>query len=366
MKTDWLKRCVFLLTLCCSALSSAGDSKSFSIRLERLGCFGACPNYVVTVASNGSVVWEGKDFVRVKGTRTSIINAKGIQEIRGRLNALRFSGQEGQEIKGAVMDGPIETTTIKHGGRTQVFKPDEIWPEGLLELQGTVDRVTKTQQWIFLTSEVLDELWWTDAEIRLKAKEYMTGAVLWNDGDLIRSLVRKGVDPNGLTDRDKWPYILEAVRSDLPNAVEALLDVGARMDQKVPIYTGHLFTYAALRTQSPQLVLSSFLRRGMPIDFENDEGDTSLMVAAQGLRVENVIFLVDHKAKVNHRGRKGGTPLSAAAKGLADTRRNFSFCAKPRDKKTADDCKVWLGDAQQKYDKIRAYLLANGAIETPQ
>src|SRR4030081_2844013 len=43
------------------------------ITLERGPCFGTCPIYKVTIASDGAVAFEGRNFVKTKGTATGQI-----------------------------------------------------------------------------------------------------------------------------------------------------------------------------------------------------------------------------------------------------------------------------------------------------
>ena len=52
---------------------SAGQSEhrthDFSITLERTACLGECPDYKITIRGDGSGVFEGHEYVRVKGVR---------------------------------------------------------------------------------------------------------------------------------------------------------------------------------------------------------------------------------------------------------------------------------------------------------
>src|SRR5947208_1474873 len=41
--------------------------RDLRITLERSTCFGTCPDYKLTVTGDGTVVFEGREFVKVKG-----------------------------------------------------------------------------------------------------------------------------------------------------------------------------------------------------------------------------------------------------------------------------------------------------------
>lgn len=47
--------------------SRRGEYEDVTITLERTVCFGVCPDYVVTVHGDGTVEYEGRNFVAVKG-----------------------------------------------------------------------------------------------------------------------------------------------------------------------------------------------------------------------------------------------------------------------------------------------------------
>jgi Domain of unknown function (DUF6438) len=63
-----------------SSLSNA-DLKTVTVRLERIGCYGTCPAYTVTVHGDGRVEYDGKDHVAEKGTREGRIETDAIKAL---------------------------------------------------------------------------------------------------------------------------------------------------------------------------------------------------------------------------------------------------------------------------------------------
>ena len=78
-----MKKLRFTILLIISALGmtsvNAQDSKSnIAITLERTACFGTCPIYTITILENGDVLYDGKDFVAVKGGQKTEIDPETV------------------------------------------------------------------------------------------------------------------------------------------------------------------------------------------------------------------------------------------------------------------------------------------------
>jgi len=62
--------CLLILTLgaCGNSQETANrDLETVKITLERTECYGFCPIYTLTIQGDGTVVYDGKDFVKTKG-----------------------------------------------------------------------------------------------------------------------------------------------------------------------------------------------------------------------------------------------------------------------------------------------------------
>jgi len=60
------------------------------ITMERTACHGTCPIYKLTIQGNGNVIYEGQDFVLVKGKQTASLNPAQIQELVSAFEQTKF------------------------------------------------------------------------------------------------------------------------------------------------------------------------------------------------------------------------------------------------------------------------------------
>ena len=72
------------------AAQTASTPLDVVITLERTPCFGTCPAYTVTVNGRGQVIYEGRDFVRVKGTHRTTIDPKAVETLVGEFQGAKF------------------------------------------------------------------------------------------------------------------------------------------------------------------------------------------------------------------------------------------------------------------------------------
>ena len=123
--------------------------------LERTACHGTCPAYSVEVRRDGTVVFQGNNFVRVHGTVcASIPKPKAAalfdEASRAHLSALKPS------YRIPITDNPSATVTLQLAGAAAVaiedYPPchteDPRTPAALCKLEKSIDRVAGTSTWI--------------------------------------------------------------------------------------------------------------------------------------------------------------------------------------------------------------------------
>ena len=117
------------------------------ISIERTVCFGSCPDYELTIYGNGTVIYEGRNFVAVTGMRTSTIP---VQDVRGLVTEFYkinyFSLKD--EYTAQVTDLPTTTTSIKIDGRFKQVVDYYGAPEALRQLEERIDRVANSAVWV--------------------------------------------------------------------------------------------------------------------------------------------------------------------------------------------------------------------------
>jgi hypothetical protein len=68
------------------AAPAIGPDSQLTIKLRRMGCFGACPSYTVTISTDG-LVFDGEGFVVAAGKHTDKVDADGVRKLAARFIA---------------------------------------------------------------------------------------------------------------------------------------------------------------------------------------------------------------------------------------------------------------------------------------
>ena len=125
------------------------------IQMERQGCFGACPAYLLNIEANGTVTYEGIMYVRVEGIRRAWLNSSKMQELISAIESARFFEMEDRYYVG-MTDLPSITLTITLDGRSKsvwhygLICMDELGyaPMELCDLENLIDEITSSSQWV--------------------------------------------------------------------------------------------------------------------------------------------------------------------------------------------------------------------------
>lgn len=93
------------------------------ITIKRSICYGSCPDYTVTIAADGTVTFEGREFVRTKGIAKATISRENLRKLIAAFeNAKYFSlNNSYRTAKDGCpeewTDAPTVVTSIKINGR---------------------------------------------------------------------------------------------------------------------------------------------------------------------------------------------------------------------------------------------------------
>jgi ankyrin repeat protein len=136
-------------------------------------------------------------------------------------------------------------------------------------------------------------------------------AAHWNDPDIARLLLRAGADANAANDFHATP-LAEACTNGNPALVTLLLKSGA--NPNTPIATGETPLMTCARSGSAEAV-SALIAAGADVDAkEPAQNQTALMWAAAQHHAPVVRVLVEAKADLRARTKRGFTPLHFAAR----------------------------------------------------
>lgn len=93
-----------------------GSALPTSISFSPSACYGTCPDYTVTVRSDGSATWEGRKFVAAKGVRQFNVSEEDYRALARTLAPIRPEGIR-DIVSGSPDCGPAATdhpsTTIE-------------------------------------------------------------------------------------------------------------------------------------------------------------------------------------------------------------------------------------------------------------
>lgn len=167
MKTPavcWLNLCLFIFVFLGAAACGGGGSlrdeplSTVTISLDRGPCFGFCPDYSVTIKGDGTVIYEGRNFVPTQGTITTTVPVESVERLVAEFDDADFFALE-EDYSVNATDLPTTITTLSIGGTTKrivhygvgcdVDDPVlDTAPEALCRLEALIDEVAGTKKWV--------------------------------------------------------------------------------------------------------------------------------------------------------------------------------------------------------------------------
>jgi hypothetical protein len=135
------------LTTAYSGGTHSRDVSGLIVRLERTSCLGTCPDYQVTIFGNGTVVYEGRHFVLVKGNRTRNISAEKVRQVLDKIFAIGYFSMKDEYTNGPT-DFPTTFTYVSMKGREKRIEDYYDAPKRLHELEDMIDQVSGVREWV--------------------------------------------------------------------------------------------------------------------------------------------------------------------------------------------------------------------------
>jgi hypothetical protein len=139
----------------CGLVAAPGDLP-VSISLERTGCYGSCPSYLVTLRADGTVTFEGREHVESKGQFQKKIDPAKLAPLFAKVEAIHFWDLKDRYVEKVNADGtvmritdlPTRYTEVKYSTRAKRIKNYFDGPAGLEELEHLIDEVAGVSAWI--------------------------------------------------------------------------------------------------------------------------------------------------------------------------------------------------------------------------
>ena len=127
------------------------DWNSVKITLERTACYGICPAYKVELHGDGTVFYEGRDFVAVKGSQHAAVPQVNIAELLKLFEQADYYSLR-NEYKSRITDNPTKTISIEiDGQRKQVVDYVGLYvgmPLSVIKLEEAIDRLSGDAKWV--------------------------------------------------------------------------------------------------------------------------------------------------------------------------------------------------------------------------
>lgn len=144
----------------CQASYPESMPDDFRVSLDATACYGTCPVYSLVVSADGSVAFQGKDFVRAPGHRKTTLASEKLGELYQAVVAADFLGLR-DRYEASATDLPSVTTTVVMSGRAKAVyhhgsgcNPDfDPAPVELCQLEALLESIPASRGWISSENE---------------------------------------------------------------------------------------------------------------------------------------------------------------------------------------------------------------------
>lgn len=132
--------------------SSASSAPERVVSLSRQVCFGMCPIYDVTLFDDGTLTYEGKEYVKIVGSKTKRLDRATIARVK---KALRDSGIHALDVHCCdcqdMTDHPTAVIGFAAGGQWKTivdYHGCGKTPRPVRELEETLDTLLGTAEFV--------------------------------------------------------------------------------------------------------------------------------------------------------------------------------------------------------------------------
>ncbi len=134
----------------CATAAPPAPQEPASISLTRSVCFGFCPDYTVTIESDGDVIYVGRNFVGVTGEQRDHISPEAARALFDMAHAADFYALR-DVYRANITDLPTFTVTLTEGDRTKRvvdYAGESVgMPRAVRDLEEAIDRAANTARW---------------------------------------------------------------------------------------------------------------------------------------------------------------------------------------------------------------------------
>ena len=131
--------------------ASSNDLDDVVITLERQACFGFCPVYTLTIYGDGTVIYDGEEFVAVKDRVEATIAKEKIEQLVQEFEAIDYFSLDDKYVERTITDAQTVITSITIDSKTKAiehYHGDFTAPENLTALEDKIDEIVNSSQWV--------------------------------------------------------------------------------------------------------------------------------------------------------------------------------------------------------------------------
>jgi hypothetical protein len=140
-----------LIAGCTGNQNNTSNLDGVVITLERTACFGTCPVYTLTINGDGTVIYEGKDFVKTGGRVETTISQDKVKQLISEFEKVDYFSLNDSYTERTITDAQTVITSITIDGKTKTIEHyygDFSAPKQLTELEDKIDEIVDSGQWI--------------------------------------------------------------------------------------------------------------------------------------------------------------------------------------------------------------------------
>jgi hypothetical protein len=130
------------------------DLKTVTVRLERIGCYGNCPAYAVTIHGDGQVEYNGKSHVKESGAQQARLEPDTIKELMKEFTKAKFltlsedySGENCARYCTDMATAVTELNLKEVNHRVKHYYGCGGAPKTLFDLESAIDKLANTERW---------------------------------------------------------------------------------------------------------------------------------------------------------------------------------------------------------------------------
>jgi hypothetical protein len=298
-----------LILIALGAIAHAPQrNDQIQITLERTTCFGECPAYRVALSGDGTVDYEGRQFVRVTGRQTWKVSPDAVAALAKEMEAAGYFGLEDRYTE-HITDLPTTLTSLRIGARFKRIEDYFGAPEALHRLEKRIEEVAGVKKYVTIDGPTLRDLVVNGLSLDSPAaRSLFAKAVARGDAEVVATFLSLSFR---IPPIDGVPAILRARGAEV---YRLLLDAGESVRARDSQNETPLHRAAGMADPDAVGVL---LAAGANINARNSGGATPLMLAAESGSAETVQRLLDAGANREDRDAEGHSALDYAQSRLS-------------------------------------------------